>query len=323
MNFVVIQASSVKSDSKVGLQPINNSRPNRGFSLKSLNLFFDFFAIVRIISRLATKESAAWIVMCLSLSACNSLFYQPTTFQYHTPDQFGLVYDDVSLPNSDGLVLHGWVMKSSQAQKKLGSFLFFHGNGENLSSHFLMVLWLVDAGYSVLIFDYPGYGKSSGKSSPASTVDAGILFNSWMLKNMQPPYFWYAHSLGGIVALRAAEKIQAGQRPKTMVIHGSFSSYKSMAKDVVSRSWVTWLLQPIAWLLVSNSEAPKDLTSLSPTRVVVFHGDRDPVVPSRFGERIFSELAEPKSWNLLIGTNHNSGFFLEKGKYRPLFLQNL
>ena len=59
-----------------------------------------------------------------------------------------------------------------KGQKK-GLILQYHGNAENLTSHYLSLGWLAHEGFDVFIFDYRGYGRSSGE------IDArGISWDS-------------------------------------------------------------------------------------------------------------------------------------------------
>ena len=67
---------------------------------------------------------------------------------------------DIYFKSSDGVALHGWFFRTIPEAK--ATILVFHGNAENLSTHVNSVLWLVQEGFNVFIFDYRGYGGNPG-----------------------------------------------------------------------------------------------------------------------------------------------------------------
>jgi fermentation-respiration switch protein FrsA (DUF1100 family) len=93
---------------------------------------------------------------------------------------------------------------------------------------------------------------------------------------------------------------------------------------VLSRSWLTWLFQPLANLLVSNAYSPEQaIARISPLPLLVIHGDADTVVPFRFGERIYELALEPKTFLRIPGGRHIDGMLRENGRYRPKLIEFL
>jgi len=78
--------------------------------------------------------------------------------------------EDVWLKAADGNLIHAWWLARSGSQ---GVILFCHGNAGNLSYWRPAMASLVNKlGQSVLIFDYPGYGRSEGKPSESGCYAA-------------------------------------------------------------------------------------------------------------------------------------------------------
>ena len=96
-------------------------------------------------------------------SSCSNLFYQPNKFLYSDPHQFKYQFTNVKIPSTDGVVLHAWHFKNISKIKTKGVVLFFHGNAQNISSHYYSIAWLSKHGYEVVVVDYRGYGLSTGK----------------------------------------------------------------------------------------------------------------------------------------------------------------
>lgn len=95
-----------------------------------------------------------------------------------------------------------------------GVIILVHGLGEHSDrycTHFAN--FFSNEGYSILTFDLPGHGKSSGKKGHIIKYDdfdellsAGISY----AKNKYPslPIFVYGHSLGGLIALEYSIQVK-------------------------------------------------------------------------------------------------------------------
>lgn len=254
--------------------------------------------------------------------ACSSLLYYPRENRgfFYDPKKFGLSQEEVVFRGKDGLELHGWWFAAS-AQPAKGTLVFFHGNAENISTHFLNFSWLPEKGYNYFIFDYPDYGKSTGQPSPESTVQAGQAALAWVHENKDKgPLFVYGQSLGGNIAFRAVLDVKDRIPIRALILDGTFLSYRSIARQKASESYLLWLLQPIAWLAMSDRYAPADIEKRVPIPLLVIHGQKDKVIDPKFGEEIFAKSPEPKEiWRIEEG-QHGDTFFAHQKQYRQKLL---
>ncbi len=242
--------------------------------------------------------------------------YQPIReHKIYEPKQFHLDPEDVFFKAPDGTKIHSWWFDSQQSSPK-GTFVFLHGNAENLTSHFVMLSWLPERGYNYLIVDYPGYGLSDGAPSPEANVAAAMNAIRWVSQNKDPrPLIVYGNSMGGIVAMRAVQEL-AGEIPlKALIVDGTFSSFQRIGRQILSKHWLTWLVQWMPYLVLSDRWAP-DVASISPLPLLVLHGRQDRVIPFAAGEKVFSEAKTPKTFLEVPEGGHGNLFWIEKGKYR-------
>jgi fermentation-respiration switch protein FrsA (DUF1100 family) len=263
-------------------------------------------------------------ILVLSLNlGCSSVVYIPRVAKtrFYDPAKFGLKQEEIDIPTSQGIKVHAWWFKSKTAPAK-GTVVFFHGNAENISTHFLSLSWLPAEGYNYLIWDYPGYGDSEGEPSPENNVVSAHAVLEWVHKNKDDrPLIIYGHSTGGIVAMRSVLDTKDQIPYKVMVVDGSFCSFRSVARVKASQSWLLWLLQPVAWLLMNDEYAPKKLNEMTPIPLLVIHGQKDIVVPPQLGEDIYKKASEPKEiWRIADG-NHGDTFWAHEGLYRKKFLE--
>src|SRR3954463_5058733 len=83
-----------------------------------------------------------------------------------TPRAGGLDFEDVTFRSDDGVALHGWWVPARAAR---GTVLLMHGNAGNISHRLGYLTMFNRLGYSVLLFDYRGYGKSGGNPGEEGT----------------------------------------------------------------------------------------------------------------------------------------------------------
>lgn len=269
----------------------------------------------------------------LWLCGCNHLLYYPTRVKYVDPAQLSYTPQEITVNTEAGEKLVGWYFVGKQLAKqktegKRPTILFFHGNGQNISSHFYALYWLLDEGYDYLIFDYPGYGGSEGEPTPKSTVESGRLFYQWLKahKRAVGPLVIFGQSLGGAVAMRTAADLPQDEDLCLVIVDSTFASYQGVAKSVLSRHWSTWPIQWLPYLVLSDTYAPKSyIEQISPIPLVVAHGKNDKVIEYKHGEEVFRLAREPKEfWPLEDGEHIDLFHHAKEGQpTRARFLRSL
>lgn len=251
-------------------------------------------------------RSISVMILFFGLAGCSHLLYHPTDFQYVEVSSMKWKPVDHYLDFDLDTRIHLWHF-TDKSRKAKATFLFFHGNAQNLSSHFASLYWLLQEGYDYVIFDYPGYGKSSGSPSPKNTVQVGQLVYDWTLNNTKGPIVLFAQSLGSVIGMRTVYELQqAGKRKENcaIVLEGSMSSYEMLGADVMSRMWLTWPFQWLAYLLLDDEWASDEVLGEISGPKLVIHGDSDEVVPIEYGKRVFQRISEPKQFITDPGGRH-------------------
>ena len=266
------------------------------------------------------KGKAIIGILLLCLSSCSSLLYYPTRSLHFDPARLQLKPDEVYFASKNGNKLFGWYFQQPNPK---GLVVLFHGNAENLSSHYLSVVWLLKHGYNLFVFSYQGYGRSEGNPNPQNTVEDGIAALEWAQKTKLPVAV-IAQSLGGVIAMRSIVELPDRSFVKYFVVDSSFLSYREMARTVMSRSLVTWPFQWLGWLVMSDAWAPKERVSeISPIPMLVIHGENDPIVEFEMGEEIFSLAKDPKEFWKIPHGGHTDIFTIQPESYKKEFLLRL
>lgn len=263
------------------------------------------------------------IVLCSSLAGCSGLLYYPSRQLYYPPEKFGLEPEEVSFASKAGPKLFGWYFRNSADQEAKAIIVFYHGNAENMTSHYANVRWLLEHGYDLFTFDYQGYGRSEGSPSPEGTVADGEAALEWASSRFpKTPIVIFGQSLGGAIALRNAIDMKDKVALRFVAVDSTFPSYRSMGRAVMARSLLTWPFQWLGWLLMSDGAAPDgDIGKIAPVPLLVIHGDEDSVVEFEHGEEVFRQAGEPKEFWRIPGGKHTDVFL--RDEYRKKFLFTL
>ena len=242
----------------------------------------------------------AYAGTCLALyNYQTKLIFRPLPLILHTPAEAGMAYEDIwiPLPNASQK-LHGWWMPHPKSQRTL---LLCHGNYGNISYNINRCHFYHSLGFSVLSFDYRGYGLSQ-KDIPSEQkayedAEAALHYLTSIRRISANTITALGHSLGGAIATNLA-----AHHPElnSLVVESSFTSMK----DAVHAKKI-YRLFPIEQLLSYPFDS---LSKVKDLKVPVFyvHGDLDTDVPSIFSHQLYEASPAPKAIWISKGAGHNN-----------------
>jgi fermentation-respiration switch protein FrsA (DUF1100 family) len=250
------------------------------------------------------------VIILTCITGCTSLFFYPRKQLLDNPAAQKFSPEDIWFKASDGVRLHGWFFSGGPDAK--GTILVLHGNAQNLSTHVNGVLWLVQAGFDLFIFDYRGYGKSEGSPEIKGVhLDAKAALKTLlcMPRTGGKPVVVLGQSLGGAIAVYTTANSPYKDRIAALVIDSAFSSYRLIAREKLSQSCLTWPFQYPLSFLVSDSYSPiRWIKQVSPVPLLIIHGEQDPVVPVHHGRMLYEEALQPKEFWISPVPGHISSF---------------
>lgn len=227
-------------------------------------------------------------------SVVNALLYFPSRLLDADPSAAGLRYEDVAMTTADGERLHGWWIPTLRPPA-IGHVLFFHGNGGNISHRVAHARVLAEAGLDVLLFDYRGYGRSTGSPDEEGTYRDARAAREALLARPgvdAEGIVYLGESLGGAVAVELALE----HPPAALVLQSTFASVRRMAR-------VHYAVVPAA--AVPDVYPTIDRIARVRAPLLVIHGDADRIVPVEQGRALFAAAAEPKRLHVVPGADHN------------------
>ena len=226
-------------------------------------------------------------------SILNSFLFFPERGIARRPEEVGLAVRELEIDTDDGERLDGWLVRSGDPWR--GHVLFCHGNGGNIGGRVEQARLLASAGFEVLLFDYRGYGRSSGRLSEEGTCRDARSARDALLRDEEADEFrliYLGESLGGAVALALALEAP----PFGLVLQSAFTSVRDMARE--HYPYLPRTLIPDAYpslRRVAEIRAP----------LLIVHGERDEIVPSSLAGGSSKAEPEPKVLRLLPDAGHN------------------
>ena len=169
--------------------------------------------------------------------------------------------------------------------------LFAHGNAEDVGDQAWFMERYARLGVSVLAFEYPGYGLSTGRPSERGAYAAADAAYRHVVESAGVPretVVAHGRSLGGAIMVDLASRHPVAG----LVVESSFVS----AFRVATR---------VRMLPTDRFESLKKLKSVR-APVLVIHGDADEVIAPWHGRLLFEAIPEERRASLWVtGAGHN------------------
>jgi fermentation-respiration switch protein FrsA (DUF1100 family) len=230
--------------------------------------------------RLLALGLVAYALACVAarIVAPGLMFLRP-------PPGAPLAAETIRLAADDGVTLHARHWRNPDARHTL---LYFSGNGEELSDLASYLPEYVKRGFSVLTYEYRGYGHTGGTPGEAAAYADARRLLAWLQAQGTPPerVIAFGFSLGGGSAVELART----HRLAGLILEGTFTS----AYRVMTR----W---PV--LLGDMFENERKLRAVR-CPVLVLHGTADPVIPDWHARALYAAANEPKHLFLVEGGGH-------------------
>jgi uncharacterized protein len=215
------------------------------------------------------------------------------------PEDYGIPREraeELWFETDDGEILYGWYCRSANP---IASALYCHGNTGNLSNTAHVMPYLLDAGINVLLFDYRGFGRSTGSPSLSGIIDDGVtaarLHEQLRPKNL--PSILYGYSLGGAIAAQIIRRHPFDG----LILQSTFTNLPDITRVTFPRV----PLHLISGRLFDTIEVVRNLT----VPVLIIHGRTDEVCPFWMAQQLHDVCgASSKKLILVDGGLHKDLF---------------
>ncbi len=224
----------------------------------------------------------------------NMIFYPevlPPDFQYSFPARF----DELTL-NADGADINALHFKTDNPK---GVIIYFHGNAGNLHGWGEVALDFTRLSYDVLIPDYRGYGKSTGKIRNEEMLhrDAAVAYNYLKERYPENQIILYGRSIGTGIAVYLAKE----SRPRMLILESPIFNMRDLAQH-----HYPFMPATIIALILKYPMRTDLWISDVPCPVYLFHGTEDDIVPHSSSERLLKLIRTESRLIRIPGGGHNN-----------------
>jgi fermentation-respiration switch protein FrsA (DUF1100 family) len=175
--------------------------------------------------------------------------------------------------------------------------IVFNGNAGDRSFRAPLAAALNQAGLSVLLFDYRGYGNNPGSASEDGLVRDARAARAYLAARDDVDagrLIYFGESLGAAVAVALAVERPAA----ALVLRSPFTSLADMGR-------LHYPFLPGGILLRDRFDSLAEMPRLT-CPVLIIAGDRDRVVPHEQSRRLYDAAGQqPKRFVLIRGADHN------------------
>lgn len=235
-----------------------------------------------------------FVISLMLLNFQEQLIFRSQTLPQNHVFESSVPFEELFLKASDGAILNGLHYKQENPN---GVLVYFHGNAQTLE---YWGKWAEELSrrfqYDVVIMDYRGYGKSTGKRSFDAMLADGMLFYEYCkTKFSEDNITIFGRSLGGAFATHVATKTNA----KRLLLESTFTS----VYDIGSKQF--WFL-PLKWLLRYPFQNDQNVSQISISTYFI-HGTKDAVVPYEHGQALYEKSGSSiKKLYTIEGGEHNN-----------------
>lgn len=226
-----------------------------------------------------------------------------------TPADIGLSFTSFSVSSGDR-ALRAWLVKAPGTTAVASAVLVFHGNRTSVGDYVGMLETLHARDITAMVFDYSGFGESSGEATAKNLRQDAIAAFRVFADSVGPDTRKYllGASLGSGVLLDALSEFE--QEVDGVVLVGAFTS----ARDIAVRT--TPLPRQLAVLVPDLFNSIKAVQNLH-RPLLLIHSEEDELFPVTGAEAIVGAAAGPARLVRLQGVEHGA-YLTSDAQWEPV-----
>jgi len=173
--------------------------------------------------------------------------------------------------------------------------LFFHGNGDFLAGRVRRFKGITSDGTGLVALSFRGYAGSTGSPSEQGLLrDAAAAYAFTTARYAADRIVVWGFSLVTGVAVRLASE----HRVSKLILEAPYTSTVDVASSMLR-------VVPVNLLMRDQFHSDQRIAQVT-VPLLIMHGEKDPAIPIRFGERLFGMANEPKRFVRFPGGGHEN-----------------
>ena len=261
------------------------------------------------------KKFFILLPVLLLMNACNSLFYFPANQKIYN-ESIPEKHNSGFLESRSGSRIHYFYFQSEYPHALI---LFFHGNARNITSSYKNFLWAVSKGYDLLVWDYSGYGESTGKATRDNIYKDSLSILEFAVKIKKEKNFrliTIGQSLGGAVMLGGLGGFEERNEVDIILADCTFWSYNNIAREEMRKFTC---LPGCAAFFVTDTHSPyMAFPQIKDIPIIVSHCREDKTISFQQGAELYEKLESKNKRFIEFSCKHTAAYWRKENQEQLL-----
>ena len=215
----------------------------------------------------------AYVALAVAVYLVQEFFiFKPEKLKADFKYKYDVPFEELFFDVEPGVRINGLHFKTV---KPLGLVLYFHGNSRSIKGWAKYAKDFLRYNYDVVLVDYRGFGKSTGKRSEHDMLkDMQFVYDTLAVEYTEHHIVVYGRSLGS----GFAAKIASDNKPRYLILDAPYFNFLRVVKrflPLLPGNWVLrYHLRTDRWIKLVNCHT------------YILHGTKDWLIPIKHSEAL-------------------------------------
>jgi pimeloyl-ACP methyl ester carboxylesterase len=256
-------------------------------------LTFDFLLLISHLPGIVYYIIGGIIVLSIAVYFLQDLFiFKPEKLHPDFKFEYDIPFRELNFDVSEGVRINGLHFHRPKPE---GLILYFHGNSRSIKGWAKYARDFYRYNYDVVLVDYRGFGKSTGKRSESDMMgDMQFVYNQLLKDYPETHLIIYGRSLGS----GFAAKLASDNSPRYLILDAPFYNFTRVVERFLP-------ILPIRYVLRYHMRTDKWIRKVK-CHIYIIHGTRDWLIPIRHSIQL--QKINPRKITLIRihGGRHNN-----------------
>ena len=222
----------------------------------------------------------------------DKFIFKPEKLRQDFQFKYDIPFKELFFDIAPGVSINGLHFFREQPK---GLILYLHGNTRSIKGWAKYAIDFYRYDYDVVLVDYRGFGKSTGKRSEREMMtDMQFVYEQLLKQYPEQHLLVYGRSLGS----GFASKLASDNKPRYLILDAPFYNFTRVVERFLP-------FLPVKYLLMYKLRTDKWLRHVN-CHTYIIHGTRDRLIPIRHSEKL--QQINPRKITLIRihGGGHNN-----------------
>ncbi len=220
------------------------------------------------------------------------LIFKPEKLRQDFVYKYDAPFEELFFDVEPGVRINGLHFRVKEPQ---GLILYFHGNSRSIKGWAKYARDFYRYQYDVVLVDYRGFGKSTGKRSEHDMLkDMQFVYDTLTVRCPEHHMIVYGRSMGS----GFAAKIASDNKPRYLILDAPYYSFKKTVERFLP-------ILPVQWVLRFHLRTDKWIRHVN-CHTYIIHGTKDWLIPIANSEKLRAIAPNKITLIRIEGGGHNN-----------------